>query len=171
MSLFPHEETQVMALLGIRSRNVMREMRQEVLTEGQNWILEGKRVCLTDEALQKLLLHLKNAPRVNGTVCESLLEPKTPPLGMQAAPLALLEVIRSKLVNKHVLICVRPGQDPTMPTNWLTVRVRDNTNFLPKTPTGMILARSITETLWEFAGNPKNPSAVSCHCPRFRGRW
>ena len=63
------------------------------------------------------------------------------------------------LKNPRILVCHRPGDDGTDPTKLVTVRVRDNLNFLP----GMELqANQTTQAgVFDLVGST----------PRARGRW
>jgi hypothetical protein len=61
---FPHWETKIMARLGIRDRDCMRELRAKALGEG-DWQLVKGRVCLTDGAVGKLQAYLAGRPEGN----------------------------------------------------------------------------------------------------------
>lgn len=184
---FVVREPRVMADVGIRDRDEMRSIRQEVLIKGVDWAIVKNRVMFSAEAVLKVREHLQIAV----TVCAqaSLLasqkrpgdagdsEPsaeKTPQRGLipeeskpETEPL-VVEVIRNSLPNKHALICRVPGTQQLV----TVVGVRDNRKFLPRTKTGAILARPVPgAAAWLFAGNPDSKNGAVPHSPRWPGRW
>ena len=148
--------------------------------------LIGKRVCLTKNAVAKLAEHLKLFPVRAAAIlaAQKTAPPPDDPSQKNAPPAPAhaldggtppvfqrLLVARTGVKNRRVLLCVLPGGDPTNPRDLQTVRVRDNIHFIPKTPTGEILARHISGNLWEFAGNPRATTHDAPRCPRWRGKW
>ena len=74
-----------------------------------------------------------------------------------AAPTLLL-AWRSPGVNRQLLVCYKPDTDPNNPNNLVSVRVRNNINFLP----GMrVRAQHVEAGIYNLVGP----------LPRWRGRY
>jgi hypothetical protein len=146
-------EAKLSRVLGI-SRNELRRLRMAHLTEGEDWILEKRRVMWTFAAVEKIraLLTLPaviTAPVGPCAVAQTLPEPVT------------LLVYKPKLVNKKLILCYVPGSDPLDAKNVVRVRVQSSENFacfVHGKPMA-IKARHIQADYYELVGR----------CPRRRG--
>lgn len=168
-------EQRVMWSLGIRDRDVMRELRTAHLCEGTDWVKQSNRILYTASGRIKIAQavadasdqhqtapHPQNAP--SAPVAEALAIIKT------AAPTRRLLVVSCPQHNPYIILCRLPDSDPAE-TYRFVVRVRDNRHFVPGTATGEIWARHLHGNVWEYAGNPQSEPTEYPRCPRFRGRW
>jgi len=177
-----------MARLGIRDRDVQREFRRTLLTEGDDWVHQKNRILYSESAEHKIAHHLHKLAQEPSDLPQDTHSPEKPRNGASAEahapivdPVRLLEfpefkkpqrliVIRpgSHLKNSHVLECRLEGASQSAPVQF--VRVADNRHFLPGTATGVVLAFHDHGNVWKFAGNPAAAEPVP-RCPRWKGKW
>lgn len=167
-----------MRRLGITNRADMRDLRAELLVETDDWWIAHGSVMLSAAAVAKIAAHLRCFVEVQAAILH--LRKKTAPAlnGAQHAPKKPLLltwptapkpqrvlITRNRLPNPHLIAGVVEGTAQNV-----FVRVKDPSNFLPRSATGVVLAIP-REGVWEFAGNPNSAVNDPPRCPRFRGRW
>lgn len=162
--VFRHPEEAVRQKIGV-ARSWVREHRGP---EGLHWQRVGQAILWSDRGVAALEMAL-NA-KMPAAVEEPRTEPKTAAPELPE-PVVTLVVWRSRIQNQRVLLAHAEGVDSHVVTvmTALTVWVRDNTRFQP----GMRLlarARTGSDRLFDFAGNPDNPAA-GCRLPRRPGLW
>jgi hypothetical protein len=167
LPVFEVWETKLMGRLGVRDRDVIREVRARVLVENVDWALIKGRVCLTELAVQKMAgaLMPEKKPGPIGPIAEAW---RLLPERAESGAAQVLSVVRQAR-NRQVLVCAPEGYE-RRPEAWVNVRVADNVHFVPGTKTGRILARPVERGAWEFCGNPDGKTGRP-RCPRFRGGW
>lgn len=146
-------ESKLSHVLGI-SRNELRRLRTVHLVEGEDWILEKRRVMWTYAAVEKIRAHLTLPAVITAHVGPSAVAQALP------APVTLF-VYQPKLVNKKLILCYVPGSDPQDAKNVVRVRVQNSANFVRFVhgKPMAIQARHIQADYYELVGR----------CPRRRG--
>lgn len=131
------------ALLGL-SIEELRRRRKKCLVEGVDWIRDGNRVLLTDEAVQKIRAECALPEPLPGPEKSADQHEAAPGQkngaggGLSREPLRLgpglrlqteLVVYRT-VMNRQVLEAHEEGADPSDRRNLVRVRVRDSVNFV-----------------------------------------
>lgn len=154
---FVHHEIKMAALLGL-SRDEIRALRQEYLTEGTHFKTVKKRLYLSEQGVN-LLLSKKTLPRPAAPI-------NTPPSETAARPRQLLLIapfegdllVWQKANNPRILLLIYPHDHMDSPQFIAQMQVRDNKNFVR----GMkVRARHIEGVWYEHVGN----------LPRWRGKY
>lgn len=154
---FTVAEAELPARLGL-SRELLRTLREQLLTKGRHWEKAHRDILLTEEAVQIILdghAALKNAaPLPTPPPTENLAQNETqaaPPVDKGPVPIEL-RVARLFLSNPHLVEAHPPGR----PQERLRVRVQSSAHYVP----GMILyATHLERNLWQVHGR----------APRWRG--
>lgn len=175
---FEVRETAVCAVLGM-SKDELRRRREHFLAQGQHWDYVDKRVMLSRIGAQ-ILAGTKNA----SLPARQEARPATADSVRRRGPVALLceknpPPVRftGQLIawaapphNRKVVICHLPGTDPLQWQNLVTLRVRDNSNFLrgmpipgTKPPGNRVKVTGVGER--EDVFDLQGP------VPRWKGRW
>lgn len=152
------EETRLPKILGLKSRNRLRALRQQLLREGEDWVFEKKRVCYTLAGVEKIRAHLRLSGETTAPpTCSAQPGPAIAPL---PEPETLL-VWNCRLVNKKMLLAYKPDTDPHDAKNILRVRVRSSENFVRFVhgEPMKLRARHVQADLYELVGP----------CPRRKG--
>lgn len=137
-------------------RDLVRQIRQKDLREGEDWLRQGRDVYLTPGGAVKLM-GLLIPPHVSKASGSASQQAEAVKIGDQLTPIEQTSPDAVTLRVRHVvknprMILATDGQAV------LRVRVADSKNFLP----GMaIRCRHIQADLYELA----------TACPRSRGRW
>lgn len=133
------------------SRETIRQLRETALVRGIDWAIDRGKVMLTQEGVDQIARHAKNAPAA------ASLAPGPPQPPIEQPIEVELTVVRANLVNWHVLEAVTAdGARVTVRTTAQTPR--SASNFIP----GMKIRAHRTESeIYQQVGR----------APRYRGRW
>ena len=161
---FTHWESKVAGRLGL-SRDNMRRMRSELLTEGADFITQSNRICLTAAAVEKIAAALRvPAPPVE------LTEANPAPVAVVEKTIADAAIGTVRLCvwrqtkNPHIIEAFHPEKDPSHRSNIVRVIVKKAANFIRVGGDGKPMtlpARHVRADLYELLGA----------CPRRKGRW
>lgn len=180
--VFEVRETTLCAQLNL-SKDEVRRRRQYFLTEGQHWEYVDKRVLLSRIGAE-ILRGTRNAivpvaEKQNAATADSasrrspvalLCEKNPPPVAFEGKLLTWAMPNH----NKKVVVCYLPGTDPQNPMNLVTLRVRDNGNFMrgmeiPPAPKGKVsVVPRVTITPVKERNDVYDLQGA---LPRWRGKW
>lgn len=153
--LFKVTEIDVAKRLGL-SREAVRELRVEHLYQEEDFSKVGREICYAEDGVEKLRKFLKRTAPTGITLGDiAPMQVKTPEMAVDK-PEVILDAVVVKIYphNPQYMEALLGGQP-------VTVRVRDNGNFIPKM---VIQSRQLAmrnPKLFDFIGR----------CPRGRGRW
>ena len=172
---FPFIENHVRARLGLQ-KDEIRELRQQHLTEGTDWILKKKRVWLSAAAVATLIrvkgLGAKtaspNAQTPNADDGEALkAESSEADSQKKSAPKSETEPVKpltlkvvQRCTNKRMIQCCPMDDNAIMPKKMVRVRVRNNENFVRHMEVPVTLVAGYTD-LYDLARA----------CPKKKGKW
>src|SRR5262245_15389911 len=115
MSAFPWAEVGLAKIFGV-TRELLRQIRENSLIKGEDWITDGKSIQLTEKAAQQVAAYL-GVKIAKKPVLDS-------PVNGNEPLHASLVVVR-KVMNPHVLVAMLPGGLEVL------VNVKHNQNFRP----------------------------------------
>lgn len=138
-------EAEAAVELGI-SRETMREKRTELMTEGQDWIQDGRDIKITPGALAAL----KDVLSDTLTPEEKKAADEAPTTQGEVKTFTVSRVTR----NPKIILAKKEGGEE------VRVRVKNNRNFLP----GMEV-RARQDLAYD------DVFVLEGRCPRYRGRW
>lgn len=148
---FPWVEADLPGLLGC-SREELTRLRQDMLTWGTDFILEKRRICLSTDALNRLLAALGLPLVVQPPEKIAVPSPDTV-MALRMVPVAVVtfKVYPARTLNPHIILA-------TDGKTLVRIRVKSKENFRG----GMeVRCTHVQGDLYDLAGN----------CPRYPGKY
>jgi hypothetical protein len=182
--IFTVREPRLCAQMGM-NENEVRRRRNHFLHQGQHWDYVDKRVMYSEIGAQVLLgtrdavldLPGQGNEKKNAAVTDTAKPRKPIALLLEKNPTRLKLAFQGKLIvwaapprNPKVVVCYIPGGDPQDPMALVSLRVRDNSNFLrgmqipdTKPPGNKVKVTPVADRddVFDLQGP----------IPRWRGKW